>query len=128
MPPIPAGAASGRAWAPRCGGAWSPTCRRGRWRASRSSSAGRHATPHLPHVVEAEAVGRLALLQRLAEKLLLGPLLPRAGELVLVEDAELHFRRPFPGRGTPPAGRPSADGPRGPAPPRPPWPLGSVAR
>ena len=44
----------------------------------------------LPHVVEAEAVGELDLVERVLQQLVLvvGP--PRSGQLVLVEDAELH--------------------------------------
>ena len=44
----------------------------------------------LPHVVDAEGVGELDLLQRVLDQLLLAALLPRAGVLVLVEDPELH--------------------------------------
>jgi hypothetical protein len=45
---------------------------------------------HLPDAVEAEAVGELALLERLLHQLVLGVLVPGPGELVLVEETELH--------------------------------------
>ena len=44
----------------------------------------------LPHVVDAEPVGELALLERVLDQRVLGVFLPRARELVLVEDPELH--------------------------------------
>ena len=44
----------------------------------------------LPHVVEAQAVGELHLLEGVLEQAVLVVGLPRAGQLVLVEDAELH--------------------------------------
>ena len=44
----------------------------------------------LPHVVQAQAVGQLHLLERLGDQALLGAVVPGAGELVLVEDAEAH--------------------------------------
>ena len=44
----------------------------------------------LPRVVEAEPVGQLHLLERVAQELELVVLAPRLGKLVLVEDAELH--------------------------------------
>ena len=47
----------------------------------------------LPGVVDAEPVGQLDLVERVLEELLLAALDPRARELMLVEDAELHRRR-----------------------------------
>ena len=47
----------------------------------------------LPHVVDAEPVGELALLERLLQQLVLGVVAPRTRELVLVEDPELHDPR-----------------------------------
>ena len=44
----------------------------------------------LPHVVEAEAVGQLHLVERVLEELVLVVGVPGAGELVLVEEAEAH--------------------------------------
>ena len=44
----------------------------------------------LPHGVEADAVGELDLLERVLDQPVLGVLAPRAGQLVLVEDAEAH--------------------------------------
>ena len=44
----------------------------------------------LPHVLDAELVGELDLVERVLDQLLLAVLGPRARELVLVEDAELH--------------------------------------
>ena len=44
----------------------------------------------LPHVVDAELVGELDLLERVLEQLVLGVVGPRPRQLVLVEDAELH--------------------------------------
>ena len=44
----------------------------------------------LPHVVEAHSVGQLDLLERVLEQLVLVVGTPRAGQLVLVENAELH--------------------------------------
>src|SRR6186713_2052794 len=44
----------------------------------------------LPHVVEAERVGERALLERIAEQLVLGVVSPWPGQLMLVEEAELH--------------------------------------
>ena len=49
---------------------------------------------HLPGVVDAEPVGQLHLVQRVLEQALLGALGPRARELMLVEDAELHLVPP----------------------------------
>src|SRR5205807_2934085 len=48
-----------------------------------------------PHVVDAEAVGQLDLLQRVEDELLLLARLPRPGKLVLVEDAKPHVASPF---------------------------------
>ena len=45
---------------------------------------------HLPGVVNPELVGQLDLVQRVLEELLLNPLVPRLGQLVLVEDPESH--------------------------------------
>jgi hypothetical protein len=45
---------------------------------------------HLPGGVDAKLVGELHLFEGILEELQLSPWLPRAGELVLVEDAELH--------------------------------------
>ena len=42
----------------------------------------------LPHVVDAEPVGELALLEGLLQQLVLRVLVPRSRQLVLVEDAE----------------------------------------
>ena len=47
----------------------------------------------LPHVVEAELVGQLDLLQRVLQEPVLGALGPRAGQLELVEDPESHEAR-----------------------------------
>ena len=47
---------------------------------------------HLPRVADAEAVGQLDLLERIADETLLGALGPGPRELVLVEDAEVHAR------------------------------------
>src|SRR5439155_3568166 len=44
----------------------------------------------LPAVLDAELVGELALLQRVLQQRVLGVLVPRTRELVLVEQAELH--------------------------------------
>ncbi len=44
----------------------------------------------LPAVLDAEPVGELALLEGVAEQLVLGLGTPRPRQLVLVEDAELH--------------------------------------
>jgi hypothetical protein len=44
----------------------------------------------LPHHVEAQPIGQLHLVEGLLDEPLLGVLLPGTGELVLVEDAELH--------------------------------------
>ena len=44
----------------------------------------------LPHVVDAEAVGQLDLIQRVLEQLVLTAVAPRPRQLVLVEDSELH--------------------------------------
>src|SRR4030095_14925421 len=44
----------------------------------------------LPRVVVAQAVGELDLGERLLEEVVLAPRRPRARQLVLVEDAELH--------------------------------------
>ena len=43
-----------------------------------------------PGVVVPELVGELDLIERLLEELVLGAFGPRPGELVLVEDSELH--------------------------------------
>jgi hypothetical protein len=48
-----------------------------------------------PRVVEAEAIGQLDLRERVLEQLVLASLLPGAGKLQLVEDADLHGRAPF---------------------------------
>ena len=48
----------------------------------------------LPDVVEAEAVGQLDLLEGVLEQAVLVAVLPGPGDLVLVEDAELHRRPP----------------------------------
>jgi len=45
----------------------------------------------LPHVVEAEPVRELHLLERLREQRRLGVRAPRSRELMLVEDAEAHL-------------------------------------
>ena len=55
----------------------------------------------LPHVVDAERVRELDLLERVLDQLLLAVRLPRARELVLVEDAELHATAPSAGRQSP---------------------------
>ncbi len=44
----------------------------------------------LPSVVDAEPIGQLDLGQRVLEQLQLGAVVPGPGELVLIEDAELH--------------------------------------
>ncbi len=44
----------------------------------------------LPDVLEAEPIGELRLGQRVLEQLELGPFVPRARELMLVEDPEAH--------------------------------------
>ena len=44
----------------------------------------------LPHVVEPDLVGQLDLVERVLDELLLTGVGPRAGQLVLVEQAELH--------------------------------------
>ena len=44
----------------------------------------------LPHVVEAEGVGQRDLVEGVVEEAVLGVFVPRATDLVLVEDAELH--------------------------------------
>ena len=44
----------------------------------------------LPHHVEAETIGQLDLLERVLQEAVLGVHLPRARQLVLVEDPELH--------------------------------------
>jgi hypothetical protein len=49
----------------------------------------------LPGVVVAEAVGQLDLHERVLEEPVLAARFPRAGELVLVEDPELHGRPPL---------------------------------
>src|SRR5262249_25579854 len=59
----------------------------------------------LPGEVDPEPVGQLHLRERLADKPRLAVLLPGPGELVLVEDAELHGRgsscwRPYRARAT----------------------------
>ena len=48
----------------------------------------------LPHVVDAQPIGELALLERVLDQRVLGVFLPRPRELVLVEDPELHAGRP----------------------------------
>ena len=53
----------------------------------------------LPHGVEPEPVGELDLVERVAQQLLLGVRVPRARELVLVEDPEAHARASYPCRG-----------------------------
>src|SRR5215212_8852140 len=45
---------------------------------------------HLPHVVDAEAIGQLDLLERVRDQLLLCVLRPGARQLMLVEDPESH--------------------------------------
>ena len=45
----------------------------------------------LPHVVDAQPVRELDLLERVLEQPVLGVVVPRAGQLVLVEDAELYL-------------------------------------
>src|SRR5439155_5409909 len=47
---------------------------------------------HLPHVVDPEPVGQLHLLERALEELVLAVAVPGTRQLVLVEDAELHFK------------------------------------
>ena len=44
----------------------------------------------LPHVVDAEPIRELALLERVLDQLVLGVLRPRARQRVLVEQSELH--------------------------------------
>jgi hypothetical protein len=44
----------------------------------------------LPHHVEAQPVGQLDLLQGVLDQVVLGRVVPRPWQLVLVEDAELH--------------------------------------
>ena len=44
----------------------------------------------LPHVLDAELVGELDLVERVLDELVLASLVPGPAELVLVEDAELH--------------------------------------
>src|SRR5207302_1542922 len=44
----------------------------------------------LPAVLDAELVGELALLERVLQQRVLGVLVPRTRQLVLVEQAELH--------------------------------------
>jgi len=44
----------------------------------------------LPAVLDAELVGELALLQRVLQQRVLGVLVPRTRQLVLLEQAELH--------------------------------------
>src|SRR4051794_31036949 len=64
----------------------------------------------LPHVVDAERVGELDLLQRVLDELVLGTFVPRAGKLVFVEDPELHCETSSPfasGRSVPHAWKPS---------------------
>ena len=46
----------------------------------------------LPHVLDAERVGELDLLERVLDQLVLGAVVPRTPDLVLVEDPELHRR------------------------------------
>ena len=45
----------------------------------------------LPHVVEAEAIGELDLIERIVEQLLLSALAPGLRQLMFIEDAELHL-------------------------------------
>ena len=47
---------------------------------------------HLPHVVDAELVGELALLERVLDQRDFGVVTPRPRQLVLVEDPDLHAR------------------------------------
>ena len=49
----------------------------------------------LPHVVDAERVGELDLLERVLDELVLGAFVPGPRKLVLVEDAELHAASTF---------------------------------
>ena len=51
----------------------------------------------LPHVVDAERVGELDLVERVLDQLVLGVVAPRPRQLVLVEDAELHRAASEPG-------------------------------
>jgi hypothetical protein len=44
----------------------------------------------LPRVVDAELVGELDLAERVLEELVLGPVVPGPGKLVLLEDSEFH--------------------------------------
>ena len=46
----------------------------------------------LPGVIDAQAIGQLHLVQRVLEEPELGALLPRTGQLMLVEDPEFHAR------------------------------------
>ncbi len=46
----------------------------------------------LPHVLDAEPVGELDLLERVLDQGLLARGVPRAAHLMLVEDAELHLK------------------------------------
>ncbi len=48
----------------------------------------------LPHVLDAERVGELDLVERVLDQLVLGAVVPRPTDLVLVEDSELHVSRP----------------------------------
>ena len=49
---------------------------------------------HLPHVVVAEPVGQLDLVQGVLQEAVFVAVRPGAGQLVLVEDSELHRTRP----------------------------------
>ena len=48
----------------------------------------------LPHVLDAERVGQLDLVERVLDQLVFGAVVPGPADLVLVEDAELHVSRP----------------------------------
>src|SRR2546423_14757076 len=48
----------------------------------------------LPRVLVAQRVGKRDLLDRLVQQPVFAVLVPRAGELMLVEDAEAHSRKP----------------------------------
>ena len=58
----------------------------------------------LPHVLDAERVGELDLVERVLDELVLGAVVPGAADLVLVEDPELHVSR-LPRRPRRPSGR-----------------------
>src|SRR4051812_30673969 len=64
----------------------------------------------LPHVVDAERIRELDLLERVLDQLVLGTFVPGTGKLVLVEDPELHCPTSSPaasGRSVPDAWKPS---------------------